>query len=112
MFRTSKLALIALSAAVLAATAYAAGGTGNDALAIVNAKVSLTEAVAVAEKHASGKAVRAEFEQSSQGEFYEIEVVSGSRVFDVKVDAVKGNVISSAEDKVDREHESEDDDDK
>lgn len=112
MFRTPKLAIIVLSAAGLTATAYAAGAPGNDALAIVNAKVSLTEAVAAAEKHASGKAVRAEFEQSSQGAIYEVEVVSGARVFDVKVHAVKGNVISSAEDEVDRGHESEDDDDK
>lgn len=34
---------------------------------------------------------------------YDVEIASGTKVFDVKVDANKGWMISSAEDKVDRD---------
>jgi uncharacterized membrane protein YkoI len=44
-------------------------------------------------------------EQSKAGLTYDVEVISGTKVFDVKVDADKGTVISSAEDKADRENE-------
>jgi hypothetical protein len=42
------------------------------------AKISLTQAVTVAEQHANGKA-RAEYENSKQGWVYDVEVVSGPR---------------------------------
>ncbi|HOV18894.1 PepSY domain-containing protein [Ottowia sp.] len=97
-FRTpSIVAAVALACAATAAFAAAE----NDALAAANAKVSLTQAISVAEQHAAGKATKAEFERSKQGPVYEVEVVSGAKVFDVKVDADKGTVIASREDKVD-----------
>lgn len=110
MTRYSKLSLLAIAvvAAVGAAgtVAFAAnGGMENDAMAISKAKISLTQAVSVAEQHANGKASQAEFENSKQGWVYDVEVVSGAKVFDVKVDADKGTVISSAEDKADRDDE-------
>jgi uncharacterized membrane protein YkoI len=61
------------------------------------------QAVTVAEQHANGKASRAEYENSKQGWVYDVEVVSGAKVFDVRVDADKGTVISSAEDKADHD---------
>lgn len=83
--------------------AYAANGTmENDAMAITNAHTSLTQAIATAEQHLNGKAVHAEFENSKHGWIYEVEVVAGTKVFDVKIDADKGTVISSAEDKAER----------
>ena len=63
----------------------------------------LAQAVTAAEQHANGKAIRAEYEQSKPGWVYDVEVVSGAKVFDVKVDADKGTVISSVEDKADRD---------
>jgi uncharacterized membrane protein YkoI len=111
MFRNFRLALMSAAGIAAATAASAAQGSENDALAIAGAKVSLTQAVETAEKHTSGKAIRAEFENSSKGAVYEVEVVSGKKVLDVKIDASNGNVISSAEDKVDREHECDDDDD-
>ena len=83
------------------ATAAFAAGAENDALAAVNAKVSLTKAIAAAEQHAAGKATKAEFERGKQGPVYEVEVVSGGKVFDVKVDAEQGTVVASREDKAD-----------
>lgn len=97
-FRTPSI-VAAVASACAATVAFAAAE--NDALAAANAKVSLTQAISVAEQHAAGKATKAEFERSKQGPVYEVEVVSGAKVFDVKVDADKGTVIASREDKVD-----------
>ena len=49
----------------------------------------------------NGKAAKAEFEDGRHGRVFEVEVVSGSKVFDVKVDADSGTVLSSTEDKID-----------
>lgn len=104
MYRYTKLFLLAIAIATTGAVAYAAkGGMENDALAITKAKIPLTQAVTVAELHANGKASRAEYENSKQGWVYDVEVVSGAKVFDVRVDADKGTVISSAEDKADHD---------
>ena len=106
MYRYSKLSLLAVAIATAGTVAYAAnGGMENDAMAINKAKISLIQAVTVAEQHANGKASQAEFENSKQGWVFDVEVVSGAKVFDVKVDADKGTVISSAEDKADRDDE-------
>ena len=104
MYRHTKLSLLAVAIAATGAVAYAAkGGIENDALAITIAKIPLSQAVTVAEKHANGKASRAEYENSKQGRVYDVEVVSGTKVFDVRVDADKGTVISSAEDKAEHD---------
>ncbi|MBK6568760.1 PepSY domain-containing protein [Candidatus Aalborgicola defluviihabitans] len=115
MTRYSKFSLlaIAVTAAIAAAgtVAYAAnGGLENDAIAINKAKISLVQAVTVAEQHANGKASQAAFENSKQGWVYDVEVVSGAKVFDVRVDADKGTVISSTEDKADRDDDHDEQD--
>lgn len=104
MNRYTKLSLLAIIIAAAGTTAFAAkGGMENDAMSITKAKISLTQAIAVAEQHAHGKAARAEYENSKQGWIFDVEVVSGAKVFDVRVDASKGTVISSIEDKSDRD---------
>ena len=104
MNRYSKLSLLAAAIAAAGTVAYAAqGGMEDDAIAITKAKISLAQAVTTAEQHANGRASRAEYENSKSGWVYDVEVVSGAKVFDVKVDADKGTVISSAEDKADHD---------
>lgn len=99
-----KISLLAVAVAATGTVAYAAkSGMENDAMAITKAKIPLTQAVTVAEQHANGKASRAEYENSKQGWVYDVEVVSGAKVLDVRVDANKGTVISSAEDKADHD---------
>lgn len=102
MFRYTKIAIFA-TALTSAGIAYAANTMENDAMAITKAKVPMTQAITVAEQHANGKAARAEYEQTKGGWAYDVEVVSGTKVFDVKVDAEKGTVISSVEDKADHD---------
>lgn len=110
MHNYSKLSLLAVVAIISVGTAaYAANsGVGNDAMTILSAKTSLVKAVTAAEQHVSGKATQAEYEHSKLGWIYEVEVVSGSKVFDVKVDADKGTIISSAEDKADSDDDHDD----
>ena len=104
MNRNSKLSLLAIGMAAAGTVAYAAAGNmENDAMAIMKAKISLTQAVTTAEQHANGKAARAEYENTQHGWVYDIEVVNGAKVFDVKVDGDKGTVLSSNEDKADRD---------
>lgn len=80
----------------------------NDAQAVLKAQVSLIQAVTMAEQTANGKAARAEYEQDRGGQHYDVEVVSGAKVYDVRVDAVSGKVLSSVEDRVDQ-HDKDDD---
>jgi uncharacterized membrane protein YkoI len=104
MLRYTKTGLIAITLAATGIGAYAAKAMENEAAALAQAKVSISQAIATAEQHTNGKATRAELEQSKVGLTYDVEVVSGAKVFDVKVDADKGSVISSAEDKANHEN--------
>ena len=96
-------------AALVSIGVYAAATTGaqNDAAAVTQATISLTQAIRAAEQHASGKASRAEYERGAKrGQWvYDVEVVAGAKVFDVKVDPGTGAVLSSTEDKIDSDDE-------
>src|SRR5690349_13359114 len=75
----------------------------NDALQIKNAKISLADAIAAAETKTGGWASKAEFEKSSDGWIYDVEVVAGNAVHDVHVNAETAAVISVAADKADND---------
>jgi len=77
----------------------------NDALQIENAKISLAAAIAAAEAKTGGQASKAEFEKSSDGWIYDVEVVAGNVVQDVHVNAETASVISVAADKKDNDNE-------
>lgn len=110
MKRTTTFAVIAAVLATAVGGAFAAKTGENDALAIANAKIPLVQAVTAAEQHVKGKAAKAEYEKTKSGWVYEVEVVSGSKVYDVKVDAEKGTVIASTEDKADGDDEKDEKD--
>ena len=103
------VALVALSAAATG-SAVAADVMENDALAIKTAKVGLTQAVITAEQHAAGRASRAELERHNGQWVFDVEVVSDTKVVDVKVDPESGKVLAVTEDKADRDdkHDKED----
>lgn len=103
MLRYTKIALVTAALASAGAVAFAAKTMDNDAMAAPQAKVSLTQAIAVAEQHAGGKASRAEYEKNKTGWAYDVEVINGAKVLDVQVDGDKGTIISSVEDKADRD---------
>ncbi len=99
------LAVAALGATItLNQTALAAGGGDNDALSAPQAKISLGQAVATAEQQAAGRAVRAELEKVKGGQWdYDVEVVSGKKVVEVRVDPESGKVLAATEDKTDHD---------
>ena len=104
MHRYAKRSLLAVVSAATSAVVYAAnGGMESEAMALIKAKIPLTRAVTIAERYVNGKASQAEFESSMLGWVYDVEIVSGAKVFDVKVDADDGTVISSVEDKPDHD---------
>ena len=93
-------------------TIYAAQDTNrehNDAVAIQQARISLPQAIAAAEKHTGGKASGAELEDENGKLVYGVEVVNGSKVTDVKVDIVTGKVLSAQADQADNDNEHEGD---
>ncbi|MDB5603672.1 MAG: propeptide, PepSY amd peptidase [Bradyrhizobium sp.] len=93
---TTCAAAVLFSASVLVP---AAAVSTNKAVAVPYATFSLAAAVAAAEKHVHGNAVRADYEKQKDGQWvYEIEVRSGPKVFDVKLDVEKGTVIATTED--------------
>ena len=97
-------AALAAAAILASAGAYAQAPApaANDAAPVTGAKVTLDAAIKAAEAHVRGKAAKAEYERQKGGQYvYDVEVVAGAKVFDVKVDADKGTVIASNEDKAD-----------
>lgn len=110
MVRKSLFATLAAALVVAGgAAAFAAQAVENDALAVNQATVTLTQAVAAAEQQAGGRASKAEYEHSkAHGWVYAVEVVSGAKVFDVTVDAQKGSVLTSTLDTADNAHDERD----
>jgi uncharacterized membrane protein YkoI len=103
----SAIKSILLAAAIggVGVVAFAANKAGeNDALAVANAKIPMAQAISVAEAKVQGKASKAEFEQQKGGKWvFDIEVVSGAKVYDVQVDAETGTVLAANEDHADRD---------
>lgn len=96
-------ALLVATAASLATGQSVAWGDQdeNDALQIRHAKISLADAIAAAEAKTGGRAAKAEFEKAKEGWIYDVEVVAGSTVNDVHVNAESGAVLSVSADTID-----------
>ncbi len=103
MKHTVYLVALAVISATAIGSAYASKAMDNDALAVETAKIGLAQAVSAAEQHVGGKASRAEFEKHKGRWVFDVEVVSGKKVMDVKVDPVNGGVIAATEDKADHD---------
>ena len=103
MLHFTKIAIVTAALASVGVAAFAAKNLETEAASAPPAKITLVQAIAAAEQQANGKATRAEYEHTKAGWAYDVEIISGTKVFDVRVDADKGTVISSAEDKADRD---------
>jgi uncharacterized membrane protein YkoI len=106
---TLALAALALISAAAGVSVYAAGDAGNDARTIPNARFSLAQAVTAAEQHVGGTASKAEVEPHGGKLVYDVEVVKGPQVFDVKVSPDQGTVIAATADKADRDNHDQQD---
>ncbi len=102
--------LIALVSGGMLAHAAQNGGQPNDAVAeMAKANITIEQAIAAAQQQVGGKASKAELEDENGKLAYSVEVVSGDKVMDVKVDPSTGKVLSAQVDKADREENHEDD---
>lgn len=101
--KTYLATLAVLSIAAVSGSAFASKSDENDALAISGARIGLGQAVAAAEQHVGGKASRAEYERHKGQWVFDVEVVKGTSVMDVTVDAGNGKVIQATADKADRD---------
>lgn len=108
--RIIKPLILGLVGVTVLGTAVAFAGSGarehdNDAAVLAQTKISLTQAIATAEQHVQGKAVRAELEEENGTFVYGVEIVKGTQVTDVKVNSDDGRVLSAQADQADHEGE-------
>lgn len=71
----------------------------NEAKRLAETKISLTEAIAIAEKNQGGQAYDASLDDDGLGLNYEVDVLVGDKTFEVEVDAVSGDVGKVKEDR-------------
>lgn len=95
--KRSLIAATVLAAASLPFAAPAWADNQEDIARLAQTKISLTQAVAAAEKHHPGsQAVQADLDSKMGKVIYEVEVVSADKqVHEVTVDAVTGQVLHS-----------------
>lgn len=91
-------AVASLVLATAMTPAIVAAEDASEIKALTEAKISLTQAIDAAEKHQGGKALDASIDDDSFSPTFEVSVVKDGKVFDVRVDGVKGTVIGARED--------------
>ena len=115
MKKSIKLAVAAASLAAVGATALAAAQhtstSTNDALNAPTKVISLQQAIDAATQHmGGGHATRAELEQSGRQQWViDVEMIKDQVVTDVRVDAMKGAILSAKADGADRGEDDEGD---
>lgn len=107
---------ILIPALIMAASVATAGGViyaqqpvvkQNDAMTqLAKTRISLVQAVTIAEQHAGGRASHAELENENGRLVYDIEVADNANTTDVKVDATDGSVVSAQVDQADEKSEN------
>lgn len=97
MTKVTKLKALALAVAILASSTAVSAGDREDIRNLAATKVSLTEAIAAAEKHQGGKAVEASLDDDSFKPAYEVSVVKDDRIYEVHVNGETGEILGSRE---------------
>lgn len=109
--RIATLAGVVVCGGVLlvGAGAVAVAERENDAVTDLRAaRLSLVEAIALAEAQLGGRAVAAELDSKHGAVSYEIELVDGTAVRELRLDAITGAVISSRDDESDADDDEDD----
>ena len=107
----SKSIIMVLSIAGVSTAAIAVGQTAitnsqvSEAVAAAQSKISLEQAIVIAKKTIKGDVVSADFDQHdhSAGGNYDVNIVTNNTEYEVKVDANSGKVLSSKQEKLDKE---------
>ena len=82
-----------------------AGTKVSDAVAIAKSKISLEQAIVIAQKNVTGDLISAEFDQNdyTSGGNFEVKFISNDTEHEVKIDASTGKVLKSKQEKLDAE---------
>lgn len=99
-------AAVVMGTAILSTTIYASAHQplASEVQAAKASKISLQQAIAIAAKKSSGLLMSASFDHDDdkvQGGVYEMEFVTSSRNYEIKVDAMNGRVISTDVERLD-----------
>lgn len=112
--RTIQISLV--TTALLGATVFAVmAGTLHDELsaiktAVETSRISLSRATLLAEAAGSGKAVHAKLSTDPARAAYDVEILTGESLLDIKIDSRTGALISSARDTPDLDGDDANDD--
>ncbi|MCM3094316.1 MULTISPECIES: PepSY domain-containing protein [unclassified Cytobacillus] len=89
-----KFAVISMAGAILLGGAVAAGAADTNGKEAVQDLISIEEAKKIALSEAEGKVESIELEREKGKQVYEIDVDNGKEDFDIKINALDGEVIS------------------
>jgi uncharacterized membrane protein YkoI len=97
MFRLKNaFATAAILGGIVAGTALASDA--DEIKMLAQTKISLQQAIELAQQHQGGQAFEASIDDDSFKPVYEVSVVKDNRVYDVWVDGVEGKVLRARED--------------
>ena len=108
----SKSAIVVVGALGIGTIAIASGQIPaisgakiSDAVAIAKSKISLEQAIVIAQKNVTGDLISAEFDQNdyTSGGNFEVKFISNDTEHEVKIDASTGKVLKSKQEKLDAE---------
>jgi len=71
----------------------------QDLKSLEAAKITLTDAIGIAENAQAGTAIEADLDQENGKTVYDVTVVKDKKFFELRIDAVSGDVLHVAEDK-------------
>jgi uncharacterized membrane protein YkoI len=112
--KSRKIVVVSVLAIAAATTAFAAespkGSGADEAVAYGQVKMTLADAIALAERQTGGKAVEATLEQEHGTVSFEVEIMKDRAFQKVTIDARSGQVVSTRADH-DQEEDGEQDDD-
>lgn len=98
MFRSKTLpaAMAAMIALGAAGTAFASPGENSrEIAAVLGAKTSITQAIAIAERQSGGRAMKIGVEKKNGAFLYEVKTVSKDRITEVVIDPASGKVVGT-----------------
>lgn len=98
MSHVAKLLAVPTMAMLISAPAHADLDEINT---LKQAKITLVDAIRAAEQHQGGRAFEASLDDDSFTPTYEVSLLAQEKLYDVRIDAVSGAVLSTREDKDD-----------
>jgi len=83
----------ATSSSLMDSRSAQASEIAKDLRLLDEAKISLTAAIEIAEKHVGGKAIEADLDRENGKAVYDVSVIKAQKEYDVRLDAVTGDVL-------------------